>query len=398
MCLSSSLPAPGATITCFDDDPKNTEEQHNRDDGKRDDAVEAPHAEDVAFNMSEIERETKPSNGCEYKNSALARNSKPHQNEIANDPDQGDWDSADYRIGAMVHDAAVPFFVNGAWTGRSGVVYLESEARHYGSDESERCNEVSHGESDASRTRDYHERMKQVQGGARRIAFFGGSFDPPHMGHVGIARAAQSALHLDTVLFAPVGTQPLKPQGSTASFEDRVAMTELAIAGLPNFAISLVDAPDASGEPNYTIDTLYRLQAQFPTAQLFTLLGADSFLSLRKWYRGAEIPFIASLIVVSRPGQRLEDMAAAMPEGLTVSGQIFDQPAESEVQVRQFEIRNSDGVSTSFFVLPGLKIDISASEIRAEVGAALDRTCGGHKFLPEEVCRYIAEHGLYQEN
>src|SRR3954451_11386664 len=98
--------------------------------------------------------------------------------------------------------------------------------------------------------------MHPSSGDARRIAFFGGSFDPPHMGHLGIARAAQALLQLDTVLFTPVGSQPLKPLGSSASFEDRVAMTELAIHGLPNFAISFADAPDPAGEPNYTIDTL----------------------------------------------------------------------------------------------------------------------------------------------
>ena len=99
----------------------------------------------------------------------------------------------------------------------------------------------------------YHEPMVGPTDERRRIAFFGGSFDPPHLGHIGVARAAQVALHLDTVLFAPVGIQPLKPAGSTASFEDRVAMTELAIKGQPQFAISFADAPDPNGRPNYTI-------------------------------------------------------------------------------------------------------------------------------------------------
>ena len=88
------------------------------------------------------------------------------------------------------------------------------------------------------------------------MAFFGGSFDPPHLGHLAVARAAQAALGLDTVLFAPVGAQPLKPQGSTAGFEDRLAMTRLAIAGEPGFAVSLADAPKPSGAPNYTLETL----------------------------------------------------------------------------------------------------------------------------------------------
>jgi nicotinate-nucleotide adenylyltransferase len=236
--------------------------------------------------------------------------------------------------------------------------------------------------------------MDVQPGGARRIAFFGGSFDPPHMGHLGIARAAQAVLDLDTVLFTPVGSQPLKPMGSTASFEDRIAMTELAILGLPNFAISFADAPDASGEPNYTIDTLHRLQAQFPSAQLFALMGADSFLSLRKWYRGLDIPFTAPLIVASRPGQRLEHLAEELPEGVTMSADkesSENRPGTLEV----FTIRSSSGAEAPFYLLPGLEIEISASEIRQNVSAALDRLCSGHHLLPDAVCDYISTHHLY---
>ena len=69
----------------------------------------------------------------------------------------------------------------------------------------------------------------------KRVAFFGGSFDPPHLGHLAVARAARAALELDTVLFAPVGAQPLKPQGSSAGFEHRLEMTRLAIASEPAF-------------------------------------------------------------------------------------------------------------------------------------------------------------------
>src|SRR6516225_9261164 len=103
--------------------------------------------------------------------------------------------------------------------------------------------------------------MAQPGSPAKRVAFFGGSFDPPHLGHLAVARAARSVLNLDLVFFAPVGAQPLKPLGTSAPFEHRVAMTELAIAGEPAFGVSLLDAPSPSGEPNYTLHTLERLQA-----------------------------------------------------------------------------------------------------------------------------------------
>src|SRR5271166_970908 len=119
--------------------------------------------------------------------------------------------------------------------------------------------------------------MEQLKNGGKRVAFFGGSFDPPHLGHLAVARAAQRALSLDTVLFAPVGAQPLKPEGSTASFEDRLAMTRLATAGEPGFAVSLLDAPKPAGASNYTIDTLCQAHAELPAGGiLFCLVGADS--------------------------------------------------------------------------------------------------------------------------
>jgi nicotinate-nucleotide adenylyltransferase len=174
-------------------------------------------------------------------------------------------------------------------------------------------------------------------------------------------------------------------------------MTELAIRGLPQFAISFADAPDPSGTPNYTVDTLRRLRDQFPSASLFTLIGADSLLGLRRWYRAAEIPFVAPLIVASRPGQRLEDLTAILPDGLTIAEDARLADDAAEVPLRVFSLRNATGASTPFYLLPGLEIEISASDIRAQVGAALDRLCAGHELLPDAVCDYIAAHGLYRQ-
>jgi len=240
----------------------------------------------------------------------------------------------------------------------------------------------------------YHEHMIRTAVSGRRVAFFGGSFDPPHRGHLAVARAARAALELDEVLFAPVGTQPLKPQGSTASFSDRLEMTRLAIAGEPGFSLSLADAPVAGHLPNYTVDTLARLRAQLRSdGKLFCLMGADSFLGLRRWHRGAEIPFAAPLIVASRPGQLMGDLAAVLPEGLSIDAE--SAPAAGE-DVRSYTLRNTSGATTPFYLLPGLHVEISASQIRHQVHAALGRLPAGHELLSDAVCEYIAAHRLYR--
>lgn len=229
-----------------------------------------------------------------------------------------------------------------------------------------------------------------------RIAFFGGSFDPPHGGHLAVARAARSALDLDVILFAPVGAQPLKPLGPTAGFADRVAMTELAVAGEPGFAVSLADAPSPEGRPNYTIDTLLDLRDRLPDGgALFCLMGADSFLGLRRWRRGADIPFVAPLIVASRPGEDLHDLAAVLPEGLRVADADGDGQAGG-AGLSTYSLSNRSGATAPFHLLPGLHVEVSASEIRRQVQAAHGRISPAHgELLPAPVAAYIASRNLY---
>jgi nicotinate-nucleotide adenylyltransferase len=143
-----------------------------------------------------------------------------------------------------------------------------------------------------------------------RVALFGGSFDPPHHGHIAIATAAADVFDLDSVVFAPVGRQPLKPEGVPASFADRLAMVELACRADPRFAVSDLDAPRSDGSPNYTVQTLATLQEAMPDARLFNLVGADSFLDLRRWHEPERLLDVAEWIVVSRPGFPLADLSA----------------------------------------------------------------------------------------
>lgn len=235
--------------------------------------------------------------------------------------------------------------------------------------------------------------------GGSRVAFFGGSFDPPHLGHLAVARAAQMALQLDRVLFAPVGIQPLKKEGSAAGFEDRLAMTRLAIANEPGFEISLADAPKPAdgrqSKPNYSIETLESLRSSLPPeATLFCLMGADSFFTFHHWHRAAEIPFLAPLIVASRPGQPLEKMKNALPAGLTLDPAPVADKNQAGVEMRAFVVKNAAGNCAPFYVLPGLHVEISASEIRAKIQTAHGGATAP-ELMPEAVRTYIAQHNLY---
>jgi len=142
-----------------------------------------------------------------------------------------------------------------------------------------------------------------------RVALFGGTFDPPHHGHIAIATAAADVFDLDSVLFAPVGRQPLKPDGVPASFTDRLAMVELACRVDQRFVVSDLDAPRDNGTPNYTVDTLAALHEAMPNARLFNLVGADSFLDLPRWHEHKRLLELAEWIVVSRPGFPLANLA-----------------------------------------------------------------------------------------
>lgn len=219
------------------------------------------------------------------------------------------------------------------------------------------------------------------------MAFFGGSFDPPHLGHIAVARAAQQALALDQVLFAPVGLQPLKPSGSSASFQHRAAMTQLAIAHHPGFELSLLDAPKthASSAPNYTVDTLARLRHTLPPgAQLFLLLGADSFRTFHQWRHAAEIPFLAGLVVASRPGEDLIHPASMLPSKITAA------PVPNEPD--RYSLTNPAGDHAELIVLPNLNYDISATHLRNEIQS---ESPTAQPMLDPAVLAYIHQHHLY---
>jgi nicotinate-nucleotide adenylyltransferase len=198
-----------------------------------------------------------------------------------------------------------------------------------------------------------------------RIALFGGTFDPPHRGHLGIAAAAADAFQLDTVLFTPVGLQPLKPNGASAPYSARLAMLSLACIPDTRFAVSELDAPHPDGTPNYTIQTLTALHELMPDAEFFNLAGADSFLNLPHWHEHHRLLELAQWIVVSRPGSPLGDLNAM---GLTPHQQ------------------------TRVHLLQTVHEDVAATNLRQR----LETGDPCPDLLPSCVANYIETHHLYR--
>ena len=134
-----------------------------------------------------------------------------------------------------------------------------------------------------------------------KLGLFGGSFDPVHLGHQLVARAAFEELGLDRLFFIPAAQSPFKPGGETAPAAVRLQMLRLALAG---WTWAEVDEQELRrGGVSYTVDTLRDYARRFPTARLFWLIGADQVAKLPQWREPAELAELAEFVVIPRPGQ-----------------------------------------------------------------------------------------------
>ena len=196
-----------------------------------------------------------------------------------------------------------------------------------------------------------------------QVGLLGGTFNPPHIGHLVIATQAVAVLGLDRVLFVPVNEPPHKAiDGGDPGVEHRVAMCRLAVAGDERLAVSLVDA-EVPG-PSFTVDTLSRLHDRCPGDQLTFLVGGDMALSLPSWREPAAILSLASLGVAEREGVARADITERLADLGTENVEFFDMP----------------------------RVDVSSSLIRRYV--AVGRPI--RHLVPDAVAEYIEREGLYR--
>jgi nicotinate-nucleotide adenylyltransferase len=196
---------------------------------------------------------------------------------------------------------------------------------------------------------------------SRRIGVMGGTFDPVHHGHLVAAEEARWQFELDQVVFVPAGQPWQKPVGVSPA-EDRYQMTVAATAANPAFTVSRVEL-DHQG-PTYTVDTLRRLRAGLAAGtRLFFITGADAVLQILTWKEPDQVLTMAEFIAATRPGFDLDRLVSQVPGAAG--------------RVHRMEI-------------PALAI--SGSDIRSRVA----RGAPIRYLVPDEVARYIRQHGLYR--
>jgi len=195
-----------------------------------------------------------------------------------------------------------------------------------------------------------------------RLGILGGTFNPPHLGHLLCAQEAHHALGLDRVVLMPTGTPPHKASPEDPGAGKRFAMCELACGGEEWLSASRLEI-DRDG-PSYTVDTLREIHAQAPGDHLTFIVGGDMAASLPSWRDPEAILELATLAVAERDGV-----------------------VRDELRGRLVGVTGSDRVV--FLDIP--RVDVSSTMVRERIAAGRPV----RHLVPDEVRHYIAEHGLY---
>jgi nicotinate-nucleotide adenylyltransferase len=199
-----------------------------------------------------------------------------------------------------------------------------------------------------------------------KVGLFGGSFDPIHRGHLDPVRAAKRELGLDRVIYLPTARPPHKPGRALAPALARYAMVELALLDEEGLEASSHEL--TLDRPAYTIETLEHFRRRLPAAELFLLIGGDSFADLHHWVRFREIPGVARLVVLTRPGWDLE------------GAQLHPEVAALVRSDRALLLRQPP-------------VDVSSTLLRELLAAGLPLPVGA---VPDLVVRYLHKYDLYR--
>ncbi len=220
-----------------------------------------------------------------------------------------------------------------------------------------------------------------------RVAVFGGTFDPVHLGHLAVARAAAEKFKLNQVYFVPADFPPHKQKSKLTDYQHRFAMLALATIDDKRFVPSLLDAH--TGLPNYSVDTVRRIKQELKRLdKLYFLIGMDAFKDIATWRQPEELLAECEFIVASRPGFSLADIGKVLPERLRPSPMVL-------AAMKMKKSRAND-----VFAVPGVTVHLlsdvheraSSTQIRA---AATRTTAQLSRYVPRAVAEYIKKESLY---
>ena len=198
-----------------------------------------------------------------------------------------------------------------------------------------------------------------------RLGVLGGTFDPIHLGHLAVARAARAAHSLSRVLLIPADTPPHK-RGDLTPAEHRLAMVRLAAASEPDLEASAMEI--ARGGVSYSVDTLAQLALEAPGAEVFFIIGEDTVAELPSWKDSPRLFDLARIVAVNRPGPRLSFDRARFPR----------VPPEALERCERDRVRMEP-------------MDLASRDIRRMIAAGEPF----EKLLPPGVAEYIRKHRLY---
>ena len=217
----------------------------------------------------------------------------------------------------------------------------------------------------------------------KRIAIYGGTFDPVHSGHLEIARRVSQLFAIDEFLFVPAMVAPHKQDREVSGALHRYAMLALATNREPQLSISTFEL-DGPGR-QYTVDTLFHFRSLFPeSVDLFFVMGADSWAEITTWREWRRLLTLANLIVVTRPGYEI----SVAQVGAEIAASVVDLRGATEGAVA------SEPGSQKVFVTDVVMLDVSATEIRLAAGE--DDREQLNKLVPLEVAEYIRKYRLYR--
>lgn len=198
----------------------------------------------------------------------------------------------------------------------------------------------------------------------QRIGLFGGTFDPPHIGHIRVLAEAKSRLNLDRLILIPAGDPPHKTEKKVTDKLHRLRMTELAFLPLADCSVS--DYEIKKQAPSYSVDLIRHFREAYPDSELYFIIGADSFADMPTWWHYRELLTLCKMIVVSRPDTKKSEL------------------------LKKFE--GNENPPRMFF-LDEVCMDVSSTQIRAQIYAGKDVSAT----VPEAVLRYIEQNHLYRK-